>query len=256
MEKMTIMRKFHNSLKLDLYNKYASNSESLLDIGTGRGGDIMKWHKCNIKQVIGIDINKEYITEAISRCRNTQISKSRDYKFYYTYENMIFKKFLEGRNLYKKYNSISCMFAIHYFFNSYETLVNLFSEIKNSLTPGGYFFGTCMDGQKVSELLKDRDVYSTESMFIRKEYNELKNIGSKIDFMLSSTLYFGDKMLSSEYLVFKNTLEQVGNTVGLTFIESNSFSMYHKNEIYPLDEYLKESSFLNMTFVFQNNKLD
>ena len=148
------------------------------------------------------------------------------------------------------------MFAIHYFCSSYETLVNVFSEIKECLAPGGYFFGTCMDGLKVADLLKDRDVYSTESMFIRKEYNEIKNVGSKIDFMLSGTLYFGDRMLSNEYLVFRNTLEQVGNAVGLTFIEAKSFSMYHNNDMYPLDAHLKESSFLNMTFVFQNNHID
>jgi len=36
----TLMRKYHNRIKLNILNEYKGN---LLDIGSGNGGDIHKW---------------------------------------------------------------------------------------------------------------------------------------------------------------------------------------------------------------------
>ena len=67
------MRKFHNKVKTNLiYDSIYLNRRnripvSLLDIGVGRGGDIFKWDKCNIHEVVGYDIDQQYINECNER---------------------------------------------------------------------------------------------------------------------------------------------------------------------------------------------
>ena len=63
------MRDFHNWIKLVLitnitdyyYQSAKSETVSLLDISTGRGGDIMKWSKAYISHVFGFDISDKSI---------------------------------------------------------------------------------------------------------------------------------------------------------------------------------------------------
>jgi ubiquinone/menaquinone biosynthesis C-methylase UbiE len=51
------MRKHHNNIKRDLYNRYSKNISNLLEIAVGKGGDMDKWVKNGVKNVVGYDIN-------------------------------------------------------------------------------------------------------------------------------------------------------------------------------------------------------
>ena len=187
-----VLRKFHNFVKLKLYQKYAKKSSILLDIGTGRGGDMLKWHKNNIQSVIALDINNVYISEAMSRYNYNQQLKQRDYKFFHCNSKHIFLNFLQIKHLPILFDSISCMFALHYFFNNTENIKQLLSQISSSLKPGGYFFGTCLDGNKIHSILEKSSTYKSNSMYIERNYSEKQNTGNNIQFMLSGTLYFGE----------------------------------------------------------------
>ena len=63
------MRKFHNSIKKGLYDKYANGVSNLLEIAVGKGGDLSKWNGNNIKHVVGYDIDEKSIIEAKSFIR-------------------------------------------------------------------------------------------------------------------------------------------------------------------------------------------
>jgi mRNA (guanine-N7-)-methyltransferase len=51
------MRRFHNNVKRQLYDKYTKNIYKLLDLACGKGGDLDKWVSNNIKYVVGYDID-------------------------------------------------------------------------------------------------------------------------------------------------------------------------------------------------------
>lgn len=51
----------------------------------------------------------------------------------------------------------TCMFAVHYFFGSAEHLRNLARNVAQSLRPGGFFAGVCLDGVRVDELLAEEE---------------------------------------------------------------------------------------------------
>ena len=193
------LRNFHNHIKYEIIHEACntlSNGNdgddgddievSLLDIGVGRGGDMLKWHKNNIKNVIGIDINKSYIVEAINRYQNHKLISKKNYKFYYAFENMIFQDFLKTRNIpvESEFHLISCMFALHYFWKSKDTLCNIICQISNSLKPGGFFIGTCPDGDKIHDKLlqSDNSQFKNDAILVEKKYNgSEKQIGNKIN---------------------------------------------------------------------------
>lgn len=261
-DEANVMRKFHNQVKTQLYFKYANNKFennddfNLLDIGTGRGGDMFKWNKVKVRQVVGLDINQYYIGEAIQRYNQSHSTlKMCDYKFYACSPKYMFIQFLKYKHLQLSFNAISCMFAIHYFLNNYDSIYSLIKQISISLKKGGYFFGTCLDGDKVNNKLNGIDLYNSSAMFIKKEYTNIESVGNKIQFMLSGTLYFGEKMLSNEFLVYKSTLTNICKECDLELVEYMSFEEYHKemesmNQFRLSDDY-KEASFLNVAFVFR-----
>lgn len=58
---------------------------------------------------------------------------------------------------------ISCMFAIHYFFETPAKLNGFLENLSQTLKVGGYFIGSCFDGQKVFDLLRDTPTGSSRS---------------------------------------------------------------------------------------------
>ena len=244
------MRKFHNFIKMCLYQKYCKNKNSLLDLGCGRGGDMYKWHTVGIEKVIGIDVNKSAVCEAIRRYKNQTDLNLRSYSFYFTTPKNIFIEFLRYKQLFQTFDNISCMFVLHYFFDNEQNVNNIFDQISKSLVKGGHFFGTIMDGDSVARHIAETEIYNNKAVFIKKEYKTHMRYGNKIQFMLSGTLYFGEKTISNEYLIYKDVLQDVGKKHGLELIEYESFKHYNHSNV-TLNEDFRQASYLYHTFAFR-----
>ena len=50
-----------------------------------------------------------------------------------------------------KFNIISLMFCLHYFFKDINSLNNLIENIATDIAEGGYIIGACFDGHKIFE---------------------------------------------------------------------------------------------------------
>ena len=74
------------------------------------------------------------------------------------------------------FNIVSCQFALHYFFKDKPTLKNFMINIVECTALNGIFIGTCYDGAKVFNLLKENNftAYNDEELIlnISKKYNE------------------------------------------------------------------------------------
>ena len=75
------LRAFHNNVKMSLLKSYAKNCDYLLDLVVGRGGDIFKIDRCNIKYMMGVDVEKVYLDEALVRYSNSKLPHTRNYDF-------------------------------------------------------------------------------------------------------------------------------------------------------------------------------
>lgn len=252
MEQSKRLRAFHNDIKNRLLQQYAAEvgATSLLDIGTGRGGDMHKWYRSKLSTVIGIDVSKQYITDAIKRYNAARYIKGVNYRFYYTKPDNMFLRYLTSIQSDTTFDLVTCMFALHYFCKSKEVLTDILSQVASVLPDNGYFVCVAPLGERIMEKLATSSIYKTNVFMVERRFETPSGIGDKIRFMLSGTLYFGDNLISEEYLVFKDTIEECASGCGLKLVDYRGFDTEYAS-FYGLDDQTKEASFLNGVIVLQ-----
>jgi hypothetical protein len=173
------------------------------------------------------------------------------------------------------FDVVNCQFAIHYFFENEETLDTFCNNINSVLKVGGYFIGTCFDGERVNSVFeaenKDtviRQKNNNVMWMIRKKYDTTKDpkIGRKIDVYVESI-----NQVVEEYLVYFDILKQKLKDFNIEVLspeELKKFKLstshgsfdkiYHDNVNGvnfkdTMDGPMKEYSFLNEWFIFKKN---
>lgn len=223
------MRKFNNNVKRILYNKYCCN-KSVLDLASGKGGDLNKLYSCNILKVIGFDINEESVIE--SNKRLTEYPKEFQDRVNYYKKNLCKEIVL----LSEPVDIVTCMFAFHYFIKDFDIIIE---TINKNLKKGGYFIGCCFDGNLIKERLN--------SSFLDDNFKIIKLSENQINVLLKETVLNDPE---PEYLVNFSELKEKMLKDGLKLIENKSFKYYHNNT-FKMSDTEKDVSFLNKIFVFK-----
>jgi len=303
-----------------LYNAcLKGGKKTLIDMACGKGSDIRRWYNNKVSFVLGIDYAGDNITNpedgAYARYINFHERNRRVEKV-----PMVFvigdssKRLIDGRagstdeerdilrSVFGRYkplgpippfvdhdaagslqsgaDSMSCMFALHYFFEKKEALDGLIRNIRESIKVGGYFFGCCFDGDSVFKFLKDIPKGGVKTGIekdailwnIRKDFDEddlvpnedslgLKinvdfiSIGSSHDEYLVSFPYFVERMKEAGLeLLSENELKEIGLKHS-TNLFSESYEMSKKSgKNYLMSDAVKQFSFLNRWFIFRKKK--
>jgi mRNA (guanine-N7-)-methyltransferase len=258
------MRDFHNWVKLVLISNITDfvwktqNREniSLLDISTGRGGDLSKWKKAYISNVFAFDISKQSIEStdpenqgAKERLKGLQ-KKGYSVNVFFDVGDAAnpspplirnITNFL-NKNKIGKFDLVSCQFALHYYFSSENSLRNVLSLVSNYLRKGGYFFGTTIDGAKIKqyfdflpegENIFKRKLYRIEKFFPKKLRTPF---GNKYNFTIYDTFdktnYFNTMGVSTEYLVNFDILNKIAKEYSLVPVNTNFFEKIKKDNTY------------------------
>jgi mRNA (guanine-N7-)-methyltransferase len=277
------LRTFHNLIKKQLYEQTNilinySKTKSLLDLACGKGGDIQKWLLLNnIKYILAVDYNIESIKAtrnkngydgAIARWNN--IKKTKTNTPYIRFEilnllNPISLSIINNIDNNKKYEIISCQFALHYFAENYETLFNIFKLISSKLKKGGIFIGTATNGDLIYNILNNGNVkiplLTLEKLNLN---NYLFNITEET-YDETRKSYFKLEGESSEYYLFIYNIKKIikNPEINMDIIEIKSFYEWYNNPYiinklkqysnYPLSPYEMIISFLNFSFIFKKN---
>ena len=274
------LRNFHNKyVKHKLIKKVSKKGDYLLDMSVGKAGDLFKWIDSQLSVVIGLDVMRDNIeNQSDGAC--TRYIKQKQYRknipkamflradsglnilngeaFFEEKSKNIMKaiygkgikdKDKLGEGIYNLYGAgkdgfdiISNQFSIHYFFEHKEKFLEFVQNVSENCKKNGYFIGTCYNGKKIFNLLKNISINesivkktekNTISWSIKKKYkhnefnNDITSLGYKIDIYQESI-----NQTLSEYLVnfdyFTNILEQFG------FIlcpRKDLKTMYFKNAI-------------------------
>jgi hypothetical protein len=232
-------RRFHNYIKDTLIEKYMKN-KNVLNIGSGAGGNIGKYKKHNVKQLVGVNIvNVEY---------NHNLSKMRFYKA----NNELYKiKNLIMKNKVTQFDVVNCQFAVHYFFKNDATLQNFIDNVKENLKLNGIVVITFMDSKLIMKLMNNKLEY--KSSVVEIKINKISNriTGNEIEVDLKGTKYFKNKK-SKEYLVDSQKLINVFKKSGFELLENLNFkSFYGKFTDKNLSEDDKAFSFLNNALIIK-----
>lgn len=230
---------------------------------------------------VQLDASKKWNKEYINSLKNEEMQKLN--KIIFGFKDIkdidkgdgILVKF--HNKVSEKFRLVSCMFAIHYMFKDDSTLTNLVNNIDKVLKNGGFFFGTCLDGESVYKKLKGKDEIKAEKngnllWRIQKNYKDdefkendfLKNYGKEITVYMETinqniVEYLVDYRLLEYKLREKNILpvnkEDLKN-LNLTK-STDSFKFIYDKNIRKIDNdkkmtiNLKEYSFLNRWFIFR-----
>jgi len=209
------LRDFHNLfVKKTLIANVSKKGDTLIDFAVGKGGDLPKWISANLKFVFGIDISRDNIQnrmngacarylnykkttkempDALFVHGNSSINIRNGAAIYSDKDKQITKAVFGqgakdvkelGKGVYNQYgigmdgfNVSSIQFAVHYMFESPETLQNLLRNVSETTKVGGYFIGTSYDGKEIFKLLKNKSV--NESVTIMENNNKLLEITKK-----------------------------------------------------------------------------
>lgn len=278
------MKLFHNFVKTRLITHVSKefNKPSLIDFGCGKLGDFHKWRRANIQTVIGLDVSHDNIDNPLDGAGKRVLDVlEKDPNAKKLVNNLLLIKADCSRNLstgeagldelnqyylkilyglidvvdysklgrmsgigINKFNMVSSMFTIHYFFKNMETLNGFITNIYQNLKNNGIFFGCMIDGSSVYETLGKNDEigeYQEEDKSrliwrIRKNYDNKNgfpanesSVGKEIKVDFESITH-----TSVEYLVNFKYLVKLLDEYGITLVDSK---MFHESPNSFLDEF-------------------
>lgn len=231
-------RKFHNSLKKYLIDNYAG--ENILELACGKGGDLLKWKKNNIKNVLAIDSSYVEIYGENGFIERLKGSGFKEQDFYYTdgkmnvcviwgdvsksvskesagnspEEQKKIKLFFDKLLPSKKFDSIGIMYAIHYLFGKTTDnknwkpdktkLKGFVKNITELLKKGGLLYGVYLNGDNIKEdMIFEKD----GKMFYKITNNKLKR-KTDIESISIENVVWGKDVIISEPKLYESVLEK------------------------------------------------
>jgi mRNA (guanine-N7-)-methyltransferase len=229
------LRKFHNHVKNLYLKKYIG--ERLLDLASGKGGDIHKWlDNKMISYVTGYDINEESVKEANRRLKMIKnTNKYRDNNAHIKF----FVKDLSANILAptRPYDIISSQFAFHYFFKNTKTIETILSTIDNSSKKGTILILSLFDGEKILSLPEN---YLQEQFYIKRITEK------SIEVKINNTVLDKPEV---EYIVTPKKLIKTLKKINFALVEMVSFEDLYQSK-FNMTQNEKKLSFLNNIYVF------
>jgi len=291
--------------------------KTLLELACGVAGDLHKWMRMNVSFVLGIDYAAKNIMDTEDSAYTRYMNQAIERGGLEDIPPMVFaiadcsKSLVDGsagsneeekdilRSVFGKVrpvgsvppfveqvgasrlkqgaDCVSCMFAIHYMFESSGKFNGFLRNLSETLKVGGYFIGCCPDGEKVFDLLrgvesKKGQEGDTVLWDITKQYDADEipegdggfGLGIDVEFI---SIGKGHR----EYLVPFQLLEDKMRTIGCELLNAEelkdigmvnstatfdvSYAMSQKKgEKFAMGPAIQEFSFLNRWFIFKRKR--
>ncbi|XP_018596964.1 mRNA cap guanine-N(7) methyltransferase isoform X2 [Scleropages formosus] len=232
------MRNFNNWLKSvligEILDKVRQSRQELcvLDLGCGKGGDLLKWRKGNIHRLVCADIAGVSVEQCQQRyhemkrkCRGNERIFAAEFITADCTKELLSDKLTDPA---MTFDVCSCQFVYHYSFESWEQADTMLRNACEKLRPGGYFIGTTPDAFELVKRLEasesnsfGNDVYSVT--FQKKGNYSL--FGCKYDFNLEGVVNV------PEFLVYFPLLEQMAKKYNMHLVFKKTFAEFFKEKI-------------------------
>ncbi|KAK9457197.1 mRNA capping enzyme-domain-containing protein [Dipodascopsis uninucleata] len=147
------LKSFNNFIKSTLIRRFASRNDIVLDLGCGKGGDLLKWDIAGIKGYIGIDVANVSVDQARERYRTMR--RKRFWAEFFAGDafgtpltnhlpmDMISHVF--------PVDIVTMQFCMHYAFETEQKARQMLENVSRSLRRGGRFIGTIPSSDALAE---------------------------------------------------------------------------------------------------------
>lgn len=253
---ISCIRRYHNKIKDHLIKTYMSRV-TVLDIGSGRGGDIHKYTKHRSQYVVGVDIEDVEYDYPRDKMEFYKVNDTE-----YSIKDLLANKRSRQQN---GFDVVNCQFAAHYFFKNTAKLENFVENVSQNIKRNGTFVLTFLNGDVVRKLLSDNNIAQGKGLGMRsKNGNEVFRItrkykddqslvGDKILVRLYGTAYFAQKT-SMEYLIYPSEFVNYMDTKGFSLQSQRQFDKFcdmFDIECNNMNTPERRYSFMNMAMVFK-----
>lgn len=240
------MRNFNNWIKSMAINDAMQRIQddrgrdaatSVLDLGSGKGGDLLKWRKARIRKLVCADIAATSVEQCETRYKDMKERAQRE-----RHNDEIFSaQFIAAdctkqrlKDLYSdssiQFDLTSCQFSFHYGFESLAQAETILQNACECLRPGGYFIGTTPNSYDLVKRLRKsdgmkfgNDVYSVT--FCTEDKHNLPLFGAKYDFHLEGVVD------CPEFLVYFPLVEKMAEKYNMKLVYHKSFHEFFEENV-------------------------
>lgn len=181
-------KEYHNQIKRGIIETYCEN-KNVLDLGIGRGGDIGKYQRVNIKKIFGVEPDTVNRKECDRRINET----FKDMKDRITIiegkaqDTDLIVSALVAHDT-PTVDVISSFFSLSFFFFESSDLNSLVQTISSTLSNEGVFIGTTIDGERTEALLDTNNgMFTFKAGHMRWE-NGIKDSNKRVEVLLPGTI--------------------------------------------------------------------
>ncbi|PAA66152.1 hypothetical protein BOX15_Mlig024127g3, partial [Macrostomum lignano] len=242
------LRNFNNWVKsvligshLRIIERQFINSDiRVLDLCSGKGGDLLKWRKGGVAKIVFVDIADVSVEQCRRRYGEMAEQHQRDGRgrlpraeFHVADATAVRLRDLQPA--WPQFHLVSCQFSLHYCFQSYQAARQFVRNACESLLPGGYFIGTLPDANEIVRRLRRKP--GSEAAFGNGVYNvtfsssavktqQVPLFGCKYHFSLEKQVQD-----CPEYLVYFPVLEQLCSEYGLRCTLRQNFAKFYRDHV-------------------------
>lgn len=231
---LELMRKYHNNEKREMLEQYASGT--ILDIGSGQGGDLMKWNNNpNIQKIYAIEPDQEKIKIFKERLSKLKFGKNIQLGEFGAEDLENVDKLIDEDSI----DTIVSFFSLTFFFENEEKFQKLLELVQKA----NRFMGICLDLHR--ETL-DGELSSTFYNSKEKVWSIQGKGDNRIHTNLYGTFVEGVDEFIVDFEKLKTELKKKGYNL--------SYSTFLHNRNLPLPSL--EYSTLQHAFVFERNTIN
>lgn len=146
------VKRLNNWVKAVLIRRYARRGAAVLDLCCGKGGDLKKYERYGIGTYVGADHALESVKEAVGRYNAIQ---SVPFAATFMCADCHSVRLASSLPPSLHFDLVSCQFALHYCFESYDRARMFAANIGERLRPGGFFVATIPNAHVLTQMLEE-----------------------------------------------------------------------------------------------------
>ncbi|XP_054462260.1 mRNA cap guanine-N7 methyltransferase-like isoform X2 [Anoplopoma fimbria] len=237
--KIFFMRNFNNWLKsvligeiLDQVRGTGPQQVSVLDLGCGKGGDLLKWRRGGINHLVCADIAGVSVEQCQSRYEDMRKKSHVNEKIFSAQfinadcSKDVLSEKLDDPEL--MFDICSCQFVYHYSFESEQKADMMLRNACERLKPGGFFIGTTPDAFELVKRLEASDSLSFGNEVFKVSF---QSKGSYPLFGCQYHFSLEDVVDVPESLVYFPLFEHMAKRYNMRLVLKQRFSEFFEEKV-------------------------